>query len=113
VLEIELECLEPEIRAFVGFRLRRTDGVIVSGDDSRRTTDDFRFVAGQDRVTYRIDRLDVLVGNYDIEVAVFRSGTVHTIDHVIHAGRFEVLSGHEVGQSGSVAMFGRFDQAAR
>ena len=81
---------KPVSRTCVGFGLRRIDGVHVSGENNRESNQIVELLEGEGTFEYRIQRLPLLAGTYDLSFAIQNEQCSHTYDWWQDGCRFDV-----------------------
>ncbi len=93
-------------RPIVGFGLHRLDGVLVSGVNSREQRVVPELLTGSGHYDFRIPKVGLLTGTYDLSAAIQNESTSITYDWWFEGLRFEVLPAMVYESEGVVTTFG-------
>jgi ABC-2 type transport system ATP-binding protein len=102
----------PIHRTCVGFGLRRIDGVHVSGENNRESKNIVEWLSGEGSFDYRIERLPLLAGTYDLSFAIQDEFCSHTYDWWQDGCRFEVAPAVIYETEGVLSFFGKWSHRA-
>lgn len=64
-----------------GLAIYRSDGLHITGPNTRESGQSIPFVEGQGWVEWKLESLPLLAGQYDLSVAVYDRSLVHAYDH--------------------------------
>lgn len=92
-VEIAYRAARPVIAPEFGLIFHRADGLHLAGPNNRLGGADIDMVDGAGTVTYCVDRLPFLPGNYQISAAIHDSRRPHAYDYHDRAYAFQVLPG--------------------
>ena len=100
---------EPTERPVFGIAIRRVDGILVTGPNTR----DYDLVPdkldGQGHVDFTVENLLVLPGTYELTVAIVDFIGARIFDSVDRVIRFEVIHGKPAEHFGIVSLGGKFE----
>jgi ABC-type polysaccharide/polyol phosphate transport system ATPase subunit len=88
----------------IGVAIYRSDGVHVSGPNSRFSGYDIPYIAGEGTIDYVVKSLALLEGSYDFSAAIYDREGVHPYDHQHRAFKFLVQRGRVKESYGLVYM---------
>jgi ABC-2 type transport system ATP-binding protein len=94
-----------------GLGLHRIDGVHITGPNTRDADVVPAKIDGPGYVDFRIDRLLLLPGTYDVSASIFNFTVTHNYDARVRALRFDVTHGVPHEQLGVVSLGGSWDLA--
>jgi len=108
-LRLHYEASEPIERPVFGVGIGRIDGVGVTGPNTR----DYNVIPdkldGRGHVDFKIERLLLLRGTYDVMASIYDYTQSHQYDGIIHALRFDVERGTPAEQLGVVSLGGEWE----
>jgi ABC-2 type transport system ATP-binding protein len=96
----------PVEKPVFGIGIATLDGHEVTGPNTRDTDDVPDHLEGRGHVEFRVDRLMLLPGTYELSVAVYDYTCQHPIDHRHRLLRFDVAAGSSREQVGMVTLSG-------
>ncbi len=80
-----------------GLAIHREDGLHINGPNSKDAHLDIPYVEGEGHIDWRVDRLALMSGRYELSAAVYDQATVHAYDH--HHRRFTLrVRASQVGE---------------
>jgi len=103
---------EPVERPVFGLAVYRTDGTHVTGPNTRDGDLVPDKIEGSGYVDFRVDRLLLLPGSYDLNVSLYDFHISHAYDSRNRIYRFDVASGDPSERFGIVALGGTWDLTA-
>jgi ABC-2 type transport system ATP-binding protein len=108
-LRLHYEASEPVRNPVFSFAISTPDGVLVTGPNTKEAQVWVDKVEGEGTVDLHIDRLLLLLGNYDITAECTNESVTHSYHRLIRAMRFDVTPGvpHET-YGGLVSLDGRW-----
>jgi ABC-2 type transport system ATP-binding protein len=105
-LRLHYRAKEPVSDVQVGIAIETVEGFVVTGPNTREAGLHCDLPAGTGTVDFRIPRVSLLAGTYDVTAAVYSADGLHPFDHVPHLFRFDVEPGTPVEENGVVALGG-------
>jgi ABC-2 type transport system ATP-binding protein len=97
---------EPVEQPVFGLSLETVEGVVVTASSTRETYEAPRVLQGSGWVDFRLPRLTLLPGAYDLQVSLTDRAGIHTYDFLRHCLRFDVESGTPREEGGIVTLGG-------
>lgn len=96
-IRIEFEAAEPVSRPVVGLALRKHDGTLVTGPNTRMCGAPIAELRGSGAVEYHVPRVPLLPGTYRLAVSIYDEPLLNAYDHwegcadltVVEGGTFE------------------------
>jgi ABC-2 type transport system ATP-binding protein len=92
--------------AVFGMGVHAINGIYVSGSTTRDENKVPDTILGDDYVDFRIDRLMLVPGTYDLSSSVFNHALTHTFDYRYKAFRFDVEAGAPRADADGVVALG-------
>lgn len=78
-----------------GIAIKRGDGVLVAGPNTRAAGYSIESIEGHGLITYAVDCLPLLPGRYSVAAAIYDHTCTHPFYHCEEAEAFEVTTDHE------------------
>jgi ABC-type polysaccharide/polyol phosphate transport system ATPase subunit len=100
------EATEPVRNPVFSFAISTPDGMLVSGPNTKEAQVSVEKVEGEGTVDLRVDRLLLLLGNYDVTVECTNDSVTHSYDRRAKALRFDVKPGTPHETFGGVVSLG-------
>jgi len=100
---------QPVERPVFGLAVYRTDGTHVTGPNTRDADLVPDKIEGRGHVDFRVDRLLLLPGSYDMNVSLYDFHISHAFDSRSKVLRFDVANGEPQERFGIVALGGTWD----
>jgi ABC-type polysaccharide/polyol phosphate transport system ATPase subunit len=100
------EAVEPVRNPVFSFAVSTPDGMLVSGPNTKEARVSVDKVEGEGTVDLRVDRLLLLLGNYDVTVECTNESVTHSYDRRAKALRFDVKPGTPHETFGGVVSLG-------
>lgn len=106
---LHYEAAEPVRNPVFSFALSTPEGVLVTGPNTKEARVSVDKVEGEGSVDLRVERLLLLLGNYDVTAECVNESVTHSYDRKAKALRFDVIPGtpHETF-GGLVSLDGTF-----
>ena len=108
VVFVPPEALEAVRDAVIGIAVYTVSGTEITGPNVRHAGLVCERLEGSGYVDYRIPRLLLVPGAYDVVAAIYDFSGSHPYDHVQNALRFEVESGNPYEENGIVSLGGEW-----
>jgi ABC-type polysaccharide/polyol phosphate transport system ATPase subunit len=105
-LRIEWDASEEIINPIVGYLFYRIDGVMASGTNTREKLVIEKMPKGPGAIEYEIDRLALMPGTYELQLAIADYTASHYYDQLNRALRFDVAMPPDFGSYAGVADMG-------
>jgi ABC-type polysaccharide/polyol phosphate transport system ATPase subunit len=110
VFRLHFSANEAIERPVFGVGVHALNGVYVSGSTTRDENKVADKILGQGYVDFRVDRLMLVPGTYDLSSSIFNHAFTHTFDHRYKAFRFDVEAGApRADEDGVVALGGTWE----
>lgn len=109
VIELAYTAHEPIRQPEIGFSIFRDDDLQISGTNNRVTGFDIPVIDGDGVLRYRIERLSLLPGTYEVSAAIQDDLLPQAYDFHVRAYSFRVQAGHTNESQGVVALPARWE----
>jgi ABC-2 type transport system ATP-binding protein len=111
-LRFHYRAKEPVADVMIGMAIETVAGAEVTGPNTRDAGLICDRLVGEGFVDFRIPRLMLLGGTYDVTAAVYSADGLHPFDHVPHLLRFDVDQGDPHEENGIVSLGGTWEGEA-
>jgi len=109
VVRVHVHAIEPLEQPVLGIAVHTLDGVQLTGPNIKEAGRVPDRIVGRGYVDYRVPRLPLLPGTYDVSALLYNFTITHPYDARIRAFRFDVTHGDPAEEHGMITLGGAWD----